>query len=221
MRRVETRPSSSPRPTVLVVDDEEGVRVSLEFLLEDHYEVVTAADGHAAMEVIRSRPVDCVLLEILLPGRDGFQILQEIATLDPSLPVMMVTAVNALRPGVTAMKLGAYDYLSKPCDEGEVLAAIAGALDWRRRRWESAANHGGSPVGGVPREARARILVADDEVRRRVTLGILLRPLGLVTASSVADASRHARWDPTLVVWGPVSVKSNADGFDASFDHAR
>jgi CheY-like chemotaxis protein len=45
---VETRPSSSPRPTVLVVDDEEGVRVSFQFLLDDHYEVVTAADGHAA-----------------------------------------------------------------------------------------------------------------------------------------------------------------------------
>ena len=195
------------RPTVLVVDDEEGVRVSFEFLLEDHYEVVTAADGHAAMEVVRSRPVDCVLLDVLLPGKDGFQVLQEIATLDPSLPVIMVTAVNALRPGVTAMKLGAYDYLSKPCDEGEVLAAIAGALDWRRRSG-SAAGHGGSPLGGAPREARARILVVDDQLGRRVTLEILLRPLGLVRASSVADASRRARWDPTLVVWGTAGCES-------------
>ena len=196
------------RPAVLVVDDEECVRLSFELLLEDHYAVVAAADGRTAMDLIGSRSIDCVLLAVLLPGKDGFQVLQEIVALDPTLPVIMVTAVNALRPGVSAMKLGAYDYLSKPCDEGEVLAAIAGALDWRRRRWESTAVHGRGPIGGVPPEARARILVIDDQLGRRVTLGILLRPLGLVRASGVADASRRARWDPTLVVWNTAGRES-------------
>ena len=199
------RATGRRRPTVLVVDDDEGVRVSFEFLLEDHYEVVTAADGHAAMEVVRSRPVDCVLLDVLLPGKDGFQVLQEIVALDPTLPVIMVTAVNALRPGVSAMKLGAYDYLPKPFDEEELLQLIAGAVDWRRRQRLLSAGSGHEALSTVVRKRgmcdRPRMLLLGEDAGRRTSLAILLRQLGPVrTATSQCEIPPLVRWAPTLVI---------------------
>lgn len=194
------------RQAVLVVDDDEGVRLSFDLVLGDHYEVVTAADGRAAMEVIGSRSIDCVLLDVLLPGKDGFQVLQEIVALDPTLPVVMVTAVNALRPGVTAMKLGAYDYLPKPFDEEELLPLIAGAVDWRRRQRLLSGGSSHEALLTVVRRGgvcdRPRILLVGEDAGRRTSLAVLLRQFGPVrTAASQGEmAPRLVRWAPTRVI---------------------
>jgi DNA-binding NtrC family response regulator len=119
------------RPTILVVDDDPGVRDSFRFLLEDEYEVLDVPDGMQALEILRSCQVDLVLLDVRLPGMDGLQVLEQIRAVDAELAVILVTAVTTVRTAVSAMKLGAFDYLTKPYDDEEVLSLIRRALDRR------------------------------------------------------------------------------------------
>ncbi|MFQ5829030.1 MAG: sigma-54-dependent transcriptional regulator [Candidatus Methylomirabilia bacterium] len=119
------------RPVILVVDDDPGLRDSFRLILEDEYEVLDVPDGAQALEVIRSYPVDLVLLDIRMPGMDGIEVLERIKALDEHVEVILVTAVQTVRPAVAAMKLGAFDYLTKPFEEDEVLALIRRALEKR------------------------------------------------------------------------------------------
>jgi DNA-binding NtrC family response regulator len=119
------------RPTILVVDDDPGLRESFRLILEDEFEVLDVPDGHQALDIVRSCQVDLVLLDIRLPGMDGLEVLERIKGLDEQLDVILVTAVKTVRTAVSAMKLGALDYLTKPFDEDEVLALIRRALEKR------------------------------------------------------------------------------------------
>src|SRR5438093_1305337 len=116
------------RPVVLVVDDDHGVRESFRLILEDRYEVLEAADGRQALERLRASPVDLVLLDIRLPEMDGIEVLERMKAVDDRVEVILVTAVKTVRIAVDAMKLGAFDYLTKPFDEDELLSLIRGAL---------------------------------------------------------------------------------------------
>jgi DNA-binding NtrC family response regulator len=100
-------------------------------MLEDEFDVVEVPDGPQALDLLRSCHVDLVLLDIRLPGIDGLEVLQQIKALDEQLEVVLVTAVKTVRTAVAAMKLGAFDYLTKPFDEEEVLAVIRRALGRR------------------------------------------------------------------------------------------
>ena len=119
------------RPVVLVVDDDPGVRESFRLTLEDHYDVIDVADGPAALDVVRASQVDLVLLDIRLPEMDGIEVLERIKAIDDGVEVILVTAVKTVRTAVAAMKLGAFDYLTKPFEEDELLAVIGRALDKR------------------------------------------------------------------------------------------
>ena len=119
------------RPVVLVVDDDPGVRESFRLTLEDHYDVLDVPDGPAALDVVRASQVDLVLLDIRLPEMDGIEVLERIKTIDDGVEVILVTAVKTVRTAVAAMKLGAFDYLTKPFEEDELLAVIGRALEKR------------------------------------------------------------------------------------------
>ena len=119
------------RPVVLVVDDDPGVRESFRLILEDHYDVVDVPDGPSALDVVRASAVDLVLLDIRLPGMDGIEVLERIKALDEGIEVILVTAVNTVRTAVAAMKLGAFDYLTKPFEEDELLSLSRRALERR------------------------------------------------------------------------------------------
>ena len=119
------------RPTVLVVDDDPGMRESFRLILEDEFEVLDTADGPEALELLRATQVDLVLLDVRLPGMDGLAVLEQMKLIDGDLDVILITAVKNVRSAVTAMKLGAFDYLTKPFDEEEVLSAIRRALERR------------------------------------------------------------------------------------------
>ncbi|HKZ06302.1 MAG TPA: sigma-54 dependent transcriptional regulator [Methylomirabilota bacterium] len=119
------------RPTILVVDDDPGLRESFRLILEDEFEVLDVPDGQQALDIVRSCQVDLVLLDIRLPGMDGLEVLERIKGLDEQLDVILITAVKTVRTAVSAMKLGALDYLTKPFDEDEVLALIRRALEKR------------------------------------------------------------------------------------------
>ena len=117
------------RPVVLVVDDDDGVREALHLILDDDYVVLDVGDGRTALSIIRAQPVDLVLLDILMPEVDGIEILQELRTFAPTLPVIMMTAVKTVLTAVSAMKLGAHDYITKPFQDASLLASIRTALE--------------------------------------------------------------------------------------------
>jgi DNA-binding NtrC family response regulator len=119
------------RPVVLVVDDDPGLRESFRLILDDEYDVVEAPDGDVALETVRTSQVDLILLDIRLPGADGIEVLERIKAFDDGVEVILVTAVKTLRTAVAAMKLGAFDYLTKPFDEDELLALLRRALERR------------------------------------------------------------------------------------------
>ncbi|HEV8311225.1 MAG TPA: sigma-54 dependent transcriptional regulator [Methylomirabilota bacterium] len=119
------------RPVVLVVDDDPGLRDSFRLILEDDYEVLEAADGLEAVEMVRTTQVDLVLLDIRLPGLDGIEVLEQIKSFDDKVEVILVTAVQTVRTAVAAMKLGAFDYVTKPFEEEEILPLVRRALEKR------------------------------------------------------------------------------------------
>ncbi|MEO8071413.1 MAG: sigma-54 dependent transcriptional regulator, partial [Acidobacteriota bacterium] len=120
-------------PSVLVIDDEEIIREALEALLAfEGYSVFTAPTAQAGMETLASRPIDVVLLDLMLPDRNGLDVLEDIRRLDHELPVVMVTAFGTIENAVAATKKGAFYYFAKPFKNDEVLAVIRNAVELRR-----------------------------------------------------------------------------------------
>ncbi|HEY8515775.1 MAG TPA: sigma-54 dependent transcriptional regulator [Candidatus Binatia bacterium] len=115
------------RRRVLVVDDEQGVRESLRLVLRDRYDVTTAADGEEALRRIANESFDAVLLDIVMPGIDGLTVLERIKGQKPDLPVVIVTATRTVKTAVTAIKLGAFDYIEKPFEIEELRILLANA----------------------------------------------------------------------------------------------
>jgi len=120
---------------ILVVDDEETVRVLLQRILQaSGYEAVIAANGKEALSVIADGGIDVVMLDINMPGLSGIEVLGKISADWPDLCVIMVTAVADVQTAVTTMKLGAYDYITKPFDQDEALRKIRQAImNWQER----------------------------------------------------------------------------------------
>jgi len=119
-------------PNILVVDDEVNVIESFKQLLEGDYKVLTATNGEEALEKVEKENLDVVLLDIKMPGMDGIEVLRRIGELKENVDVIMVTAVNTMKTAIEAMKLGAYDYITKPFDVDEVIISIDKALEKRR-----------------------------------------------------------------------------------------
>jgi DNA-binding NtrC family response regulator len=138
--------------TVLVVDDEEGVRASVRAILEETCDVLEAANGAQALEVMKAHEIDLVMLDQRMPGEAGIDVLPRIKAADPSTVVVIATAVRELRTAVEALKRGAYDYLTKPFDVDDILMLAQRALDKRALEREvlylRSALAGGPPDAG-------------------------------------------------------------------------
>src|ERR1051326_1572859 len=91
-----------PKRRVVVVDDEPGVRESLRMVLKTDYETVAVGSAAEALDTLRTVPVDVVLLDVVMPGVDGMQLLEELRSRFSSLPVLMLTATKTLKTRVTA-----------------------------------------------------------------------------------------------------------------------
>ena len=125
------KPPLARRGTVLVVDDEEGVRASVRVILEETCDVLEAENGAEALDVLRTREVDLVMLDQRMPGEPGIDVLPRVKALDPTTVVVLVTAVRDVRTAVEALKRGAYDYLTKPFDVDDILLLAQRALEKR------------------------------------------------------------------------------------------
>ena len=114
--------------SILIVDDEKGVRESLRMVLQDAYELYTAKTGREALHIFESRSIDIVLLDIMLPDIDGRHLIPDFKQIDDSVDIIMVTAVKDLQSGIDAIKNGAHDYLVKPFEVENVENIVARAI---------------------------------------------------------------------------------------------
>ena len=118
---------------ILVVEDKESMAQMLRETLElDGYEVVIAKDGAEGIGVIRESKVDLVLTDLRLPKKDGIEVLKASKDENPLIPVIVMTAFGSVETAVNAMKLGAYDFITKPLDTDHLRLLIERSLRNRR-----------------------------------------------------------------------------------------
>jgi diguanylate cyclase (GGDEF)-like protein len=152
----QSRTEESESSRLLVVEDDPDQRDSLKRLLENEgYEVVTAADGAAALEAVAQASFDVVLLDVGMPGEDGFRVCRRIrASVREPLPILFLTAYSDLESRVRGLEIGAEDYILKPYDIKELMARVKVAL-----RSKSMIDHlrdqaGLDPLTGLQNRAR-------------------------------------------------------------------
>ena len=123
---------------VLIVDDEKSMRDLLSITLEkEGYDVETAAGGELAIEMLHREMVDAVITDLRMPKVDGLQVLRAAKESSPDIAVIVITAVASTETAVEAMKLGAYDYITKPFKLDEVNLIVRNALERKRLRDEN------------------------------------------------------------------------------------
>ena len=110
----------------LVVDDEESIRTVLRTLLSRMgYKVFLACDGQQALDFLATQDVDCVMTDLRMPNMDGMKLLENLQQTHPEVPVVVLTAHGSVDTAVEAIKLGAFDFLSKGCDNDDVSNVVA------------------------------------------------------------------------------------------------
>lgn len=117
------------KPRILIVDDEADVRLSMRAVLEADFQVEDVVAGPQALTFLKNNAIQLVLADIRMPIMDGLTLLEKIKTTYPLLPVIMQTAVNDIATSVKAIKLGAYDFLVKPCEPEQLISVCRRALE--------------------------------------------------------------------------------------------
>ncbi len=129
-------PAATPPPgpgTLLVVDDEHAVRHSLSnWFRKDGYAVETAENATEALRWLQKQRFDVVLLDIKMPGMDGMELLEHVRKIDERIAVIMITAFASVETAVESLKLGAFDYVTKPIDPDELSHLVRRAMETRR-----------------------------------------------------------------------------------------
>ncbi len=127
-----------PKPRILIVDDEERFVTTLaKRLIERELEVVVGVySGKEAIEEVRNNTYDVIILDVKMPGLDGVETLREMKKIDPGIEVIMLTGHASVDSAVEGMRLGAYEYLMKPCEIDELMEKINGAYELKTARDE-------------------------------------------------------------------------------------
>ena len=145
----ERQPAPNPAPRrVLLVEDEPSLVLTLtDRLVSEGYEVETARDGNEGLSRALAGSFDLILLDVMLPGRDGFEVCGELRARGVEVPILMLTARGQVVDRVVGLKLGADDYVTKPFEMAELLARIEALF--RRARAPLASPAGTYAFGGV------------------------------------------------------------------------
>jgi DNA-binding response OmpR family regulator len=173
-------------PSILVVDDEEGIRYFLDrFLTREGYQVSTVPSGEAALARLASTEFDVVLLDLKMKGIGGLDVLADLRQRWPATSVIILTAHGSLESAVEALRRGAHDYLFKPCKTLDLRESIRAGLVKRQEQLQLRRLPAGpieletlvDPLGGPPRPDRflqhSGLIV--DSIRHVITLdGVLL-----------------------------------------------
>src|SRR5262245_56431920 len=124
---------SRRKGVVLIVDDEDEVRESIELLITSEGLIAdTASTGEEGLRKIEENSYDAVLLDLMLPGKSGMEVQKDIKRIDPTLPVVIITAIGALETAVTAIKEGSYDYITKPWNNEKLMVIVTNAIKQRQ-----------------------------------------------------------------------------------------
>jgi DNA-binding response OmpR family regulator len=140
---------------ILVIEDEPGIVDFLERGLRAHgFEVESALDGEAGIERALSDPVDLVVLDMMLPGRSGLEVLTTLQEMKPTLPVIVLTARGEIEDRITGLDAGAVDYLTKPFSLSELAARIRAQLRVASQAPSTALTAGDVNINLISREVR-------------------------------------------------------------------
>src|ERR687888_1644514 len=123
--------NAAAKPHILVVDDEMGPRESLKMILNPYYNVHIAERGGQAIELLAKHPVDLVTLDLKMPGLTGINVLEKVKQRDPDIEAIIITGYGSLDTAIEGLRLGAFDYISKPFDVNHILSLVRRAMDRR------------------------------------------------------------------------------------------
>lgn len=144
-------------PSVLVIEDKDSMQKMLAATLESEgFDVEAVGDGQSGVDKAREKRYDVILTDLKLPKMDGIQVLSEVKEIDPEAPIIVMTAYGTVETAVQAMRMGAFDFLTKPFDTDHLSVIIKRAMENRRLvaenillREELGRNHGLSDIIGV------------------------------------------------------------------------
>ena len=122
------------KANILIVDDELGPRESLRMILSPYYNVHTAERGGEAIEILGQVAVDLVTLDLKMPSISGIKLLEKVKQHDPDIEAIIITGYGSLDTAVDGLRMGAFDYVSKPFDINHILSQVSRALERRKAR---------------------------------------------------------------------------------------
>lgn len=162
----------SDRPKILVVDDHPSSRLTAVALLSvEGYEVLEAETGAIALETVVESHPDLILLDVMMPGMDGFEVCQRLKEDEQTrlIPVVFLTALNDRRSRIKGIEVGADDFLSKPFDRLELAARVKSLI--RQKRLNEDLDHAEQVLFSIARAIESRDPVTGDHCERLVALG--------------------------------------------------
>jgi len=122
------------KANILIIDDEMGPRESLKMILKPYFNVYTAERGGQAIEILSQQPIDLVTVDLKMPGLSGTKVLEKIKQRHPDIEAIIITGYGSMDSAIEGLRLGAFDYLSKPFDVNHILALVRRALERRNAR---------------------------------------------------------------------------------------
>src|SRR5580698_4187144 len=176
------------RPTLLIVDDEEGPRQSLRVVFKEDYALLVASNGHDALELARRHKINAAVLDIRMTGMSGTEVLEKIKQIQPAIEVIMLTAYETVETIRQALRLGACDYLNKPFDVATVRKAVATAMERHSFADEILANN--------EKLAALQIELHDQKLQEEIT-----RTRGEIYASIIHDIN-----GPLTIISGFIQI---------------
>lgn len=176
---------------ILVVDDELGPRESLRMILKDHFPLLFATNGKEAVEKVKSNSADLVIMDMKMPVMDGMEALRRMKEHNPYLPVIMVTGYGTIDTAVEAMKVGAFDYITKPFDSFALLEKVKKALEQGRTDPDS------QRMLHQIQETSTRLAEQQENLQKQIIQLSKLSTIGML-----AQGMAHNLSSPLLVILG-------------------
>lgn len=131
--------TQGPEPTILVVDDNKGVLEFLLLLLSKHgLSVIGASSGNQCLNIVKTRPVSLIILDVMMPAMDGLEVCQELKKTIPSIPIILLTAKDDMATRAAAMDLGVSEFVAKPVNNRDLLDRVRVQL--RNLEWDKTAD---------------------------------------------------------------------------------
>ena len=189
--------SSSCKPTLLVVDDEEGPRQSLHVVFKDDYNVLMAGDGPTAIDLAKQQPIDVAVLDIRMAGMSGIEVLERLRYVDPDIEAVMMTAFETSDTMRQALRLRACDYINKPFDLATMRAAVANAMERRS-------------LASELRKNSEKLQQLQVELQQQRIEGQIARTQGEIYASIIHDIN-----GPLTIISGMIQIINERIGEEA------